>query len=289
MKQKTIRATIILGEGEFEDGTNTRVIEGLAITVDVTKNGLPEKHSAKIEIFNMALADMEKLTFLSFLALESRKNKILIEAGEKGGDLSVVFKGDITSAFADFSGAPDITFKIEAITAGWSVQMGTSPTSVNGSMPAADLIRQFATEAGFGFINEGVSDSVQNATYNGSPVTKAQAVADEIGAELLIDDENMTLLPWDKTRGEAVVVSANSGMIGYPSFNGDGIECDCFYNPKLQLAGQIKVESIVPKATGYWKIIKLTHRLSAYTSGEWKSHIAASWIGEGGGEDAGEE
>ena len=47
MEQKTIRTTIILGEGEFEDGTNTRVIEGLATTVDVTKNGLPEKNTVQ--------------------------------------------------------------------------------------------------------------------------------------------------------------------------------------------------------------------------------------------------
>ena len=89
---KTIRTTIVLGEGEFADGTNTRIIEGLATTVDIEKAGLPDKNTAKVKIANLNLAEMEQLTFLAFRPLQSRKNKIMIEAGEKGKELSVVFK-----------------------------------------------------------------------------------------------------------------------------------------------------------------------------------------------------
>jgi hypothetical protein len=117
MKQKTIRTTIILSEGEFQGGGNTKVIEGLATTVDVQKNGLPEKHTAKISIANLKMADMEQMTFLAFRPLQKRKNKILIEAGNLGEELGLVFKGDITSAFPDFNNAPDVTFEIEAMTA----------------------------------------------------------------------------------------------------------------------------------------------------------------------------
>ena len=82
---KTIRTTIILGEGEFSGGGNTKIIEGLATTVQVTKAGLPEKNSAEVRIQGLKLSDMEQLTFLSFLPGEYRKNHILIEAGNKGG------------------------------------------------------------------------------------------------------------------------------------------------------------------------------------------------------------
>ena len=59
MKLKTIRTTIVLGEGQFADGNNTKIIEGLSTTVSVQKNGLPEKHSAHVTISNIAMADME--------------------------------------------------------------------------------------------------------------------------------------------------------------------------------------------------------------------------------------
>lgn len=281
MKQKTLKTTIILGEGEFAGGGNTKIFEGYATTCQVTKAGLPEKNSAEVRIHGLKMADMEQLTFLSFLPCEYRKNHILIEAGDKGEELSVVFKGDITAASADFSTAPDVVMKFQALTAGWSVLIADSPTSVQGEATAASLIEQFAKQAGFNFVNEGVTESVRNATFNGSPVQKAQAVADEIGAELLMDDETWTLQPWGKPRGDAVLLKAESGLIGYPSFTQDGISCECFYNPRLQLGGQVKIESIVPRATGYWKITKLSHDLAAYTNGRWVSRIDGMYLSDG--------
>ncbi len=286
---KTIKTTIILGEGEFEGGGNTKIIEGLSTTVQVTKAGLPEKNSAEVRIQGLKLSDMEQLTFLSFLPGEYRKNHILIEAGDKGGELSVVFKGDITAASADFTTAPDVTMKFNALTAGWSVLVADSPTSVQGEATAESLIKQFAEQAGFNFINEGVTESVKNATFNGSPVQKAEQVADEVGAELLMDDETWTLMPWDKPRGDAVLLKADSGMIGYPSFTQDGISVECFYNPRLQLGGQIKIESIVPRASGYWKITKLSHDLAAYTQGRWVSRIDGMYLPENSEEEQSDE
>lgn len=287
MKQKTIRTTIILAEGEFEDGTNTRIIEGLATTVDVTKNGLPEKNTAKIKIANLAMSDMEQMTFLAFRPLQNRKNKIMVEAGNQGEELSMVFKGDITSSFPDFSSAPDVFFNIEAMTAGWSLCMNTSPTSVDGEMPVSQLMQKWATEAGFGLINNGITASVQNSTYNGSPIEQAQQCADEVGIELLIDDENFTIQSWDNPRGDAVLLNPQSGLIGYPSFNNDGISARCFYDPKLKLGGQVKIESIVPRASGYWKITKLTHALTAYTNGAWMSSFDGMWLKEAEDEQKG--
>ena len=284
---KTLKTTIILGEGEFSGGGNTKIIEGLATTVQVTKAGLPEKNSAEVRIQGLKLSDMEQLTFLSFLPGEYRKNHILIEAGNKGEELSVVFKGDITAASADFSTAPDVTMIFNALTAGWSVLIADSPTSVQGEATAESLISQFAQQAGFNFINNGVTESVKNATFNGSPVQKAQQVADEVGCELLMDDETWTIQPWDKPRGDAVLLKAESGMIGYPSFTQDGITCECFYNPRLQLGGQIKIESIVPRASGYWKITKLSHDLAAYTNGRWTSRIDGMYLSDGN--DAGND
>ena len=289
MKQKTLRVTVILGEGEFEGGGNTKIFEGLATQVRVTKAGLPEKNSAEVRIFGLKLPDMEQLTFLSFLPGEYRKNHILIEAGDKGGELSVVFKGDITAAAADFSTSPDVSMKFQALTAGWSVLIADSPTSVQGEETAENLIKGFAQQAGYNFINEGVTESVKNATFNGSPVQKAEQVAEEVGAELLIDDETWTLMPWDKPRGDAVLLKADSGLIGYPSFTQDGITCTCFYNPRLKLGGLIKIESIVPRSTGYWKITKLSHELAAYTEGRWMSKIDGTYLPSDEEETEGDE
>ena len=275
-KLKTIRTTITLGKGTFGGGGNSKIIEGLATDVDITKPGLPEKNSASVSIANISLADMEQMTFLAFQPLQSLKNLITIEAGEQGKTLATVFKGEITSAYADYGSVPDVEFKIEALSGGYAAQIGAKPISVKGNAKAADLIKQFAKEIGYTFKNEGVAASVRNAVFNGSPIEKARSVADEVGAELLIDDDSMILMPYDKPRsGGAVLLTPETGLIGYPSFTSDGISFSCFFNPNLKQGGQVKIESIVPRASGYWKITKLSHRLTAYRTGggSWYSSV----------------
>ena len=278
---KTIRTTITLGKGTFGGGGNSKIIEGLATDVDITKPGLPEKNSASVSIANISLADMEQMTFLAFQPLQSLKNLITIEAGEQGKTLATVFKGEITSAYADYGSVPDVEFKIEALSGGYAAQIGAKPISVKGNAKAADLIKQFAKEIGYTFKNEGVAASVRNAVFNGSPIEKARSVADEVGAELLIDDDSMILMPYDKPRsGGAVLLTPETGLIGYPSFTSDGISFSCFFNPNLKQGGQVKIESIVPRASGYWKITKLSHRLTAYRTGggSWYSSVDAAYI-----------
>lgn len=281
---KTIRTTITLGKGTFGGGGNSKIIEGLATDVDITKPGLPEKNSASVSIANISLSDMEQMTFLAFQPLQSLKNLITIEAGEQGKTLATVFKGEITSAYADYGSVPDVEFKIEALSGGYAAQIGAKPISVKGNAKAADLIKQFAKEIGYTFKNEGVAASVRNAVFNGSPIEKARSVADEVGAELLIDDDSMILMPYDKPRsGGAVLLTPETGLIGYPSFTSDGISFSCFFNPNLKQGGQVKIESIVPRASGYWKITKLSHRLTAYRTGggSWYSSVDAAYIGGG--------
>ena len=227
---------------------------------------------------------MEQMTFLAFQPLQSLKNLITIEAGEQGKTLATVFKGEITSAYADYGSVPDVEFKIEALSGGYAAQIGAKPISVKGNAKAADLIKQFAKEIGYTFKNEGVAASVRNAVFNGSPIEKARSVADEVGAELLIDDDSMILMPYDKPRsGGAVLLTPETGLIGYPSFTSDGISFSCFFNPNLKQGGQVKIESIVPRASGYWKITKLSHRLTAYRTGggSWYSSVDAAYIGGG--------
>ena len=80
---------------------------------------------------------------------------------------------------------------------------------------------------------------VRDAASNGWPSEKAKSVAEEVGGELLIDDDTMGLMEYDKPRGDNVPLSVETGLIGYPSFTSDGISCSCFYDPTLKQGGAI--------------------------------------------------
>ena len=278
--RKIIELDITLAKGLFSSGGSRKTISGLPCEVTIDKPGPPAANSASIKITGLPYEDMDQLTTLAFKPQESRHNLISILTGE--GDAaatSLAFSGEITSAAADFNSAPDVAMDIQAGSGAYPQQLAHDPVSVNSDAPLAELIAQFAAAAGYGFINEGFAGSLRNTLFTGSPIQKAKKAAREAGADLLIDDGNMILLPKDAARrGDAILLSPQTGLIGYPTFDQDGIICKCLYNPALRHDGLIKVHSISPHATGLWRITRLSHSLSAFSpnGGPWESHLNAA-------------
>jgi hypothetical protein len=283
--RKSIETQIILAQGDFGSG-NTRTIRGLATQADIMKPGGDEKGSCKVKIWGLQYADLEKLTALSFKALESQKNLIRVSAGEESGRapvLPVCFAGEITTAVTDFNQAPDVPLEIEAKAGFYPQRVIKPPLSVRGEASVAALLEQQALEAGYTFKNEGVTGSLRNCVISGSPIEKAEKIARQAGVELIIDDNQLIAIPPGGNRTGAGIpfLTARTGLEGYPTFNQDGIVCKCLYRPDLQLGGLVKVESIVPRASGTWKITKLSHHLVAYKpdGGPWQSRFEGMFTG----------
>lgn len=277
---KTIQISVVLGEGDFSGGGNTKIIEGLACDVSVTKPGPPDKNTATIKIWGMKYDDMAQLTMLAFKPLEYQKNLLSIKAGDLGGTLSLVFTGEITQAAADFNSAPDVCMQFEVQTGAYPQLIAEPVITTQGEAPADNLFSQFSASMGYAYKNEGVTASVKNGWYSGSPLEKAVKLAKDIGCEIVIDDSTVVVMPAGQAReGNAVLLNKDTGLIGYPTFTQDGISCRCIFNPDLLYGGLIRVESIVPRATGTWRITKLSHSLAAYVpgGGNWESQIEAAY------------
>ena len=254
--------------------------DGVETHVTIEKPGEPDQNKATVELYNISLDVMQDITTLAFKPLQSKNNQIAIFAGDDAEGMSQCFSGEIQTAYADFSGAPTIKMHIEAAAGSYASLKASPPIAVDGTQSAASLIETFAKESGYTFVNNGVTAQVKNAVLNGSPIQKARAVANMVGCELIIDDGVIKIQPFDKglDEGNAVFLSKDTGMLGYPTFTSEGITLKCLYNPDFQLGGMVKVESIVPGAQGVWKITKLEHSLvaNANSSSEWFSGIEAS-------------
>lgn len=278
---KTIRTAITLGEGTFDNKNNTVTIEGLATNIRCTKPGGNDKPKCSIEITGLDIKKMEQLTTLAFLPLTTKKNVVSVLAGEQGQALNLVFKGEIASSFANFENAPDVVFQIEAITGSYPDQIAASPVAINGQVSIDALFGQFAVEAGYVLQNDGVTGSVANTIINGSPIEKLHKLAKQVGCELIIDDGTVIIFPnGGKRSGNTPLVTKDTGLIGYPTFTNDGVQFKSLYSPAFRLGGLVQLQSIVPKATGIWKITKLEHALSAYVSNDanWFSEITGQWV-----------
>ncbi len=303
---KTIRVTVSIGQGVFSEGGNTKVIEGLACDATIQKPGLPEQNSASVKIMGLSYNSMKQLTFLSFRPLESYRNTITIEAGEQGKSLSTVFRGHITRASADLNTAPDPTMNFDAASGYFAQQISSPPTAVQGEASASQLMRGWASEASLSFYNQGITALVRNTYYPGDPISKMKKLAHDIGCDLILDDDTVIILPAGNPRGDipaskstestspesggigpgvggggggrVTLLSRDTGMIGYPTFNQSGISVKSIFNPAVLYGSRIKVDSLTPGASGDWIVTKLTHSISAYNpgGGPWETQIEGS-------------
>lgn len=284
--KKILEVHLTLGTGKSfaSAGTaNTKIIRGLGCDVSITKPGLPAKNSAKIKIWGMLLADMEQLTTLAFKPLEVAKNKVAVYAGDEQHGVTLAFSGDITSAWPDFNAAPDVAFTVDAIAGYVASVTPASPLTVQGEVGLDTLMGQLAQDMGFSYTNKGVTGSLVNPAISGGPAEKAWAIARQARFELLMDDGEMVIMPRGAVRttpSSAPVWRDNSGMKGYPSFSQTGLTARGLYEPAIMQGGCVQIESVVPKASGIWKVVSLRHKLQAHYPGaqEWHTEIETTYL-----------
>lgn len=280
--KKQIEIRLTLSVGKFAGGGNTKIINGLATSTRIKKPGLPDKNGASIVVFGMKPDDMASFTTLNFRPLQVEKNHVQILTGEDDGPLSIAFSGEVTSAFADYNASPDIAFRIEALSGYYPSITPAAPSSFNGNIAVSDIISSIAKDIGYQFENFGVTASLLNPILNGSPIEKCRTACRNAGVQLFIDDNRLRIANANGNVGIGPigVLSAETGMIGYPTFGADGIKIKALYNSDVELGGLIRVRSIVPRASGQWKITKLEHALEANMPGMenlWETSMEAAY------------
>lgn len=276
--RKNIEVRFLLASGSFAGG-NTKIVRGLGVDCQIDKPGLPAKNSCKLTIWGMPLDDMAQLTTLAFEPLKVENNKVEVYAGESD-DLALAFSGDITTAWPDFNTAPEVGFKVDAMTGYVAAVTPASPRTVSGSVDVASLMTELAANMGLTFTNNGVSGRLENPALYGSPFEQAQAIARQAACELIVDDGELVIQPWQALRAPSPVAwNKETGLRGYPVFTKDGISVSGLYAPGLTQGGAISIQSIVPKASGTWKITSLKHHLQAnYPQAQaWDTSVEAAY------------
>jgi hypothetical protein len=70
--------------------------------------------------------------------------------------------------------------------------------------------------------------------------------------------------------GDPVLISPETGMVGYPTFVSPNIVVKALFNPNVKYQGLIQVQSELTPACGMWKVIKLDLDLEASVPhGKW--------------------
>lgn len=275
--RKRIRIEITLRANKLEGGGDKITIDDLPMHVEIVKAGIPSFPEASITIWGLSLAKMKALSMKGHVAFQSYRNRIKVFAGEGDADsLPLVFVGDESFGAMQVDESGEARFEMKAFTGIYAALSPSEPKSIQGSVPAADVIAMFANEGGFKFVNQGVTTRITDCYVQGNVMDKMMTVADAIGADLVIDDQTVTLLPRDKNlKAGSLIVTPQTGMIGYPSINSQGITVSFLFNPAVKFRQSIYVESVIPMATGYHSVIRLQHVLDANRNdgGAWHTTI----------------
>jgi hypothetical protein len=277
---KQIAVSFELGEGSFgESGSDAIKLSGpLRAAAEITATGGPAYSTCHLAIYGMTLSHMNKLSTLGMRVAIMRKNVLTVEAGDVGGGLSVAYRGQIIDAWGDFNAQPEVAFYVNAGAGALAALKPIPVTTYNGLADVATIMKGLASQAGLGFTNDGVASHLIDPYFPGTIREQMRRCAEAAGINW-DDSDGKTLAIWPSggfRGGDIPIISADTGMIGYPSFTQSGIELTTLYNPSINFGQRIKVKSSLTAANGTWYIQGITHSLqSEMPGGEWNSRIVA--------------
>lgn len=296
--RRLINATFELGEGSYgESGANTVTLSGLRVSANIQNAGGRSMGAADVRIWGMTLSKMNQLSTLGMVVTAQRKNVLTLSAYNEGEPPATFFKGTIYDAWADLNSQPDVAFVVSAKTALFEAVKQATPISIRGSADVANMLSGIASQMGFAFENSGVSAKLSNSYFAGSLRDQAQRIVKQAGIQWNACEKGvLAIWPAGGSRtGSIPVVSAETGMIGYPSFTANGIMLKSIYNPSIGLGTRLSVRSSLQTvlsraenpanpatASGEWVVYKLDHQLeSLLPRGKWYSSILAAPVGAG--------
>lgn len=275
--KKKIRLEITLQYGKFGNGTNTVVIEDLPMSVSIKKEGFPSMNTAKIFVTGLSSELMEALTFLNYRILTINRNYISIYAGDESG-MSLAFAGEISLAKPNFNNAPSVRMEFDAFTGYSSRMVAAPPLSIKGNIPVSDICSQIAEKMGFNFVNDGVNKIAKNPRLSGSDMNKLINLAKDYNIGITVDDGTVRIFNKGASDRVMLSVSDENGLIGYPSFEQNGISCSVEYTPNVRLWDKFEIQTVLSKASGQWFIQSIEHRLDANIQGGlWQTDLKGSY------------
>lgn len=283
--KKQLRFVITLGSGFFKKssvsvvtngrkvggkGKNQIIIQGLRASINIDKAGGVQASTMRAKIWGVKESDMRACTTLQWKPLQTIKNTVEVFAID-GESETLVFAGNIVNAWGDYQSIPDVFLHIQAASAYYSQIQPANPLSYQGAIDAAQALRQIAEQMGLTFENNG-ANAMLNDIYVANTLTEqAKEIAKAANFGLYIDDKTMAITTLYGSRAGIVPeISKDSGMVGYPTFDGIGVGFVTLFNPAITFGGRVKIVTDIEQAAGTWNVASMSHRLECEKpNGQW--------------------
>jgi hypothetical protein len=163
---------------------------------------------------------------------------------------------------------PDVFLQIQAQSAYFAQLTPVAPRSYKGQIDVASIMQQIARAMGFTFENNGVQVQLSDMYLANTGLEQAKTLARAAGIDLYVDDNILAITPPNVPRGGLVPeISAQTGLVGYPTFDGVGVNFQTAFNPSIAFGGAIKLVTSIKQAAGQWIVTSVAYRLESEKPG----------------------
>lgn len=258
MDQRYIIIKLKLTSANFSNGYNSKEItcttdiNSLSCEVKVKKDMGYLMASADVIIYGQKLDDINTQSLVQAkYGTNIPNNSIEIYAGYnlEQGSPSLIYKGDIYSAFPDFNDESRSRKMIIKSQYGIVYQSATNDShiSIKGNYPLKklfeDIVKKFGSE--YKFIGRGLDDKyvVNPRIDNTKPQDKMHQACEEYGYHWLNNDGTIIVAPKSQPfyPFDNVYISADNGMIGYPTGIDFGYAVQTRFRPDLAYGQVVKL------------------------------------------------
>ena len=266
--KKALKFVITLGTGNFGSSANNQItLQGFRAIVDIDKAGGMMMGTLRASIYGVSQSDMNSVTTLQWKPKSFIPNVVRVYAID-GTQETLVFTGNIVNAWGNYQAMPDVFLMIQA-QAAYAAQIETAkPTSYNGNIDVATAMSQLASTMGLTFENNGVTAQLSNQYLANTALEQAKTLAQAAGIWMYIDNGVLAITPANMPRSKPIpLISPSTGMQGYPTFDGVGVNFQSFFNPSVVFGGSVQVQSSIPQAAGVWIATNIALKLESEKPG----------------------
>ena len=242
----------------------------------IREGGAPFKNNADITIYGLNRERLNTLTYLLFNPITQLDKRNVLEIWYAQ---NLLFRGNTYFSMSDFSGAPDIAFRCvgaEAIFYDQELPPGGADLVIKGNakIKADKVFKDLAAQMDYAYESAGISDIVcPDIILTGSLYERAYNLGYALGLNVDFRYTRMRVYPLGTAfeNGLEYTISKDTGLIGYPSFNSNGVNFKALFDPRIEVGQNITLDSIVPQAAGTYFVNQKNTTLSTLPQGKWET------------------
>lgn len=278
-KKRTISYEITLQNGSFSDTDNNQTtlkVSDVRSYISLEINGGITGLTADAQIYGLTVDQMARISGSGFKYTASQGAKIKVTV-----DGNNFFQGQIIWARPDYNQAPDIPLIISAMSNPEDMWKPITDTSISGAANLKDIIAAVGGKVGATVGTCDITQVFQNVALRGgfiSQISQLQQMLDPLDIFLDYDNQHISAYKqsaYDTSGNQDILLSKDTGMLGYPTFTEYGIIVNAVYQEGFKINRFVKVDSVVPNASGEYKIVQGSrHSLSSWVdNGPWSSTL----------------